>query len=193
MSKEAEKIKKLVAFKKRLEKKIEELESEFKEMQSMLEAVNTILLEKGFKQVEIPKATATAEVSKPEKEAIIKPAREYESVVTLETVTGEPLANLYISEDLLRVVPVEDKNFNVNTPPFTQFLIERVLAKMQEKDKELAETKQLAPDKIFFYDIIRDDDTIREIRVKNFDANRLRELKSSIRWTFEKMYEKMKS
>lgn len=193
MSKEAEKIKKLVAFKKRLEKKIEELESEFKEMQSMLEAVNTILLEKGFKQVEIPKATATVEVSKPEEEAIIKPAREYESVVTLETVTGEPLVNLYISEDLLRVVPVEDKNFNVNTPPFTQFLIERVLAKMQEKDKELAGTRQLAPDKIFFYDIIRDDDTIREIRVKNFDANRLRELKSSIRWTFEKMYEKMKS
>jgi hypothetical protein len=90
-------------------------------------------------------------------------------------------------------VPAEDKNFNVNTPPFTPFLVERVLAKMQEKDSELAKTGQLAPEEIFSYNIVREGDVIREITIKNFDENRLRELKSSIRWTLEKMYEKMKS
>lgn len=45
MSEEAEKVRKLVAFKKKLEKRVGELESELKELQTMLEAVNIMLLE----------------------------------------------------------------------------------------------------------------------------------------------------
>ncbi|MEM3443085.1 MAG: hypothetical protein QXM86_04430, partial [Candidatus Bathyarchaeia archaeon] len=69
----------------------------------------------------------------------------------------------------------------------------RVLAKMQEKDSELAKTGHLEPEKIFSYTILTDGDVLREIIVKNVGEDRLRELKSSIRWTLEKMYEKMKS
>ena len=64
---------------------------------------------------------------------------------------------------------------------------------MQEKDSELARAGQLTPEKIFSYSIIREGDIIREIIIKHADQDRLRELKSSIRWTLEKMYEKMKS
>ena len=63
---------------------------------------------------------------------------------------------------------------------------------MQEKDAELVRAKQLAADKMFSYNIVREGDLIREIVIKNVDEERLKELKSSIRWTFEKMYEKMK-
>ncbi|MGQ9545348.1 MAG: hypothetical protein ACUVQX_06130 [Candidatus Bathycorpusculaceae bacterium] len=194
MSQEAERIKRLVAFKKKLEKKVEDLESELKELQTMLEAVNSILLEKGFKRAEIPKAPA-GEEALPQKEEVPTekaPKMEYESVTPLKAADGELLANLYVSGESLRVVPAEGKNFNVNTPPFTPFLVERVLAKMQEKDNELSRTGQLAPDKIFSYNIIREGDIIREIIVEHVDQERLRELKSSIRWTLEKMYEKMK-
>jgi hypothetical protein len=52
--------------------------------------------------------------------------------------------------------------------------------------------KQLTPDKMFAYNITREGDSLREIIIKNVDEERLRELKSSIRWTLEKMYEKMK-
>jgi len=195
MSEEAEKIKKFVAFKKKLEKKVEGLESELNEQRLMLEAVNSILLEKGFKRAEIAKTPVTAEVSPVKEEALVElppqPSAKYE-VIPLKTVTGEPLANLHINQDSLRIVLAEDKNFNINTPPFTQFLVERVLAKMQEKDSELARTGQLTADKIFSYNIVQEGDTIHEILIKNSDANRLRELKSSIRWTLEKMYEKTK-
>jgi hypothetical protein len=64
---------------------------------------------------------------------------------------------------------------------------------MQEKDSELVRTRQLTADKVFSYSIVREGDLIREIIILNVDEERLRELKSSIRWTFEKMYEKMKS
>lgn len=183
MSEEAEKIKKLVAFKKKLEKRVGELESELKELQTMLEAVNSILLEKGFKRAEIAKVPAAMEAL---------PPAEYKDIIPLKTVTDELLANLYVDEDSLRVMPAEDKNFDINTPPFTQFLVERVLVKMREKDSELARTGQLTPDKIFSYNIVREGDIVREVLIRNFDADRLRELKSSIRWTLDKMYEKMK-
>lgn len=199
MSQDSEKIKRLVKFKKKLEKKVEELESELKELQAMLETVNSILLEKGFKHAEITREPAATEISPPKEEVkaepeppSIQPTAEPENVIPLETVTGELLANLYVTQDSLRVVLAEDKNFNINTPPFTHFLVERVFTKMQEKNGELAGTGQLAPDKIFSYNITRDGDIIREIIIKHVDSDRLRELKSSIRWTLEKMYEKMK-
>ena len=196
MSEEAEKIKKFVAFKRKLEKKVEGLESELNEQRLMLEAVNSILLEKGFKRAEIAKTPVTAEVSPVKEEALVElpplPSVKDENVIPLKTVTGEPLATFYIDQDSLRIVLAEDKDFNINTPPFTQFLVERVLAKMQEKDSELARAGQLTTDKIFSYNIMQEGDTIHEMVIKNFDANRLRELKSSIRWTLEKMYEKTK-
>jgi len=196
MSEEAEKIKKFVAFKKKLEKKVEGLESELNEQRLMLEAVNSILLEKGFKRAEIAKTPVTAEVSPVKEEALVELppqlSSEFQNVIPLKTVTGESLATLYIEQDSLRIVLAEDKNFNINTPPFTQFLVERVLAKMQAKDSELVRSGQLTTGKIFSYNIVQEGDTIHEIVIKNFDANRLRELKSSIRWTLEKMYEKTK-
>jgi len=195
MSQEAEKLKKLVAFKKKLKKRIEELESELNEQRLILEALNSILLEKGFKRAEIAKTPAMAEVSPVKEEPSVQPPQpsaEDENVIPLKAVTGELLANLFITEDLLRVVLAEDKEFNFNTPPFKQFLVERVFAKMQEKDSELVGAGHLTSDEIFSYNIVQEDDRVREFVIKNFDANRLRELKSSIRWTLEKMYEKMK-
>ncbi|MDH5793932.1 MAG: hypothetical protein OEZ18_05165 [Candidatus Bathyarchaeota archaeon] len=198
MSQDAEKIKRLVSFKQKLEKRVEELELELKELQATLEALNFILLEKGFKRAEITKPPTEIEALVPKEEVTVEPSpplppTEYESVIPLKTVTGELLATLHVSEDSLRVVPAEDKSFNVNTPPFTPFLVERVFAKMQEKDNELARTGQITQEKILCYNIVREGEVIREITIKHVDQDRLRELKSSIRWTLEKMYEKMKS
>ena len=200
MSEEAEEVKRLLAFKKKLEKRVEKLESELKELKSILEAVNSVLLAKGFKRAEIAKApvlmpTSPAGVVPTEEEMALPPAPmpEFKEVIPLKTAAGEPLAKIYVGDGFLKIVLAEDKNFNVNTPPFNQFLVERVLAKMQQKDSELAKAGKLKPEEIFSYNIVREGDIIREIHIKNFDAERLRELKSSVKWTLEKMYEKMKS
>ncbi|NWG10784.1 hypothetical protein HXY33_03410 [Candidatus Bathyarchaeota archaeon] len=198
MSHDAEKVKRIIAFKQKLEKRVEDLQSELKELQATLEAVNAILLEKGFKRAEIAKESAEAETWPPKEEPIAEPSAmraptEHENVIPLIAVSGELLAILYIDEDSLQVLPAEDKSFDVNSPPFTSFLVERVLGKMQEKDNELAKAGQIPPEKIFSYAITREGDIIREITIRNVDEERLRELKSSIRWTLEKMYEKMKS
>jgi hypothetical protein len=120
-------------------------------------------------------------------------AVEPESVIPLKTMNDEPLAIIYVDKQALHVLPDESKNFSVNTPPFSHFLVERVLAKMQEKDNELVRMGQLTADKMFAYNIVREGDLLREIIIRNADEERLRELKSSIRWTLEKMYEKTRN
>jgi hypothetical protein len=200
MSQDSEKMKSLVAFKKKLEERVEKLDSELKETQAALDVVNSILLEKGFKRGDIKKVTVIPEEAAPPaqtaataEEKTAQRTTEPESVIPLKTVNDESLAIIYVEKQTLHILPDESKHFSVNTPPFNNFLIERVLTKMQEKDKELVRMGQLAPDKMFAYNITREGDSLREIVIKNVDEERLRELKSSIRWTLEKMYEKMKS
>ena len=208
-------MKSLIAFKKRLEDQLEKLAAESKEVQAALDTVNGILLEKGFRRGDLKEVTETPPADMP-KEVVLpktepeppkvvvqlapdvpKPAPqrmpEQESVMPLKTMAEEPLALIYFDKQAMHVLPDESKHFSVNTPPFENFLVEKVFAKMQEKDKELVRTNQLAADRVFSYNVVREGDLIREIVIRNVDEERLRELKSSIRWTFEKMYEKMKS
>jgi hypothetical protein len=198
---ESEKMKALVAFKEKLEKRLESLDIEVKEVSTMLETVNSILLEKGFKRgdmkdvAQAPKESALQEERKlvEEERVPVSQVQETETVIPLKTANEEPLAIIYVDKNELHVLPDENKKFSVKTPPFSQFLVERILARMQEKDSELVRMGQLTPEKMFAYNIVLEGDLIREILFKNVDEERLRELKSSIRWTFEKMYEKSKS
>jgi len=184
--KEEEKLKRIAELRSILERRIRETETELEGLRVILEFVDAKLLEKGFKRVEMGKPA-------PAPLAPVAPAIGFEEAVSLKTVAGDLLANLYVGEDSVRVVPAEDKAFDVNTPPFMPFLVERVLTKMQERDQEAARTGEITPDKIFSYNIVRDGDVIREIAVKNVGSERLRELKSTVRWTLEKMYEKTQS
>ncbi len=112
--------------------------------------VNQILLEKGFKRgdiKEVPAATAPSlkEVvlpkhePEPSKVPLTQQHTEPESVIPLKTMADEPLALMYFDKQTIHVYPDETKNFTVNTPPFTNFLVEKVFSKMQEKDKELVQ------------------------------------------------------
>ncbi len=203
MAQDPEKMKSMIALKKRLEDQLEKLSAETKEIQATLDTVNAILLEKGFKRgdiKEVPETPAPVpnEVVLPKQEEPPKPAAvaqlttELESVIPLKTMSEEPLALMYFDKQSIHILPDESKNFSVDTPPFGNFLIEKVFVKMQEKDRELVRLGQLKPEQMFTYSIVKERDLIREIVIKNVDDERLKELKSSIRWTFEKMYEKMK-
>jgi len=184
--KEEEKLKRIAELRSILEKRISETETELEGLRVILEFVDATLLEKGFKRVDMRKPTLMKPVD-------TSPAIESEEAVPLKTVAGDLLANLYVAEGSMRIVPAEDKMFDVNTPPFMPFLVERVLTKMQERDQEAARTGEITPDKILSYNIVRDGDVIREIAIKNAGSERLRELKSTVRWTLEKMYEKTQS
>ena len=173
---------KLAEFRTRLKRKIMEAEADLESLRILLEFIDKTLLEKGFKKAEILR-------QKPKK-TMVSPQIDASMITPLKTSAGEILANISMNESTIRVIVADDKTLNMQTPPFKQFLIERVLEKMKEKDSEAASRGEISPGKTFSYELILEDDNIREIKVRNCTLERVRELKSSIRWTLEKMYEK---
>jgi len=199
---EEDKMRKMAELRTALEKRVNDLQKELEQLQALLDFVNSTLLEKGFKKPEIVKpvtpAPVTEEAAPLSPPSAIEPSAaptflEHAQAIPIKTVTGDLLANLYTDEEHMHVILAQDKQFTVDTPPFTAFLVERVLTKMQEKDRESAGAGEIPPERILFFEIIRDGDVIRELVIKNVGSERVRELKSTIRWTLEKMYEKMKS
>ncbi len=186
---EKEKIKKIAKLRVLLEKRVEDMETEQDGLKTLLSLIDTTLVKEGFKRAEISKPVQTPPKQEIPQHSPIKPQKKG---IPLKTVTGDLLAQLYIEKDLMQVTLAEDKNFDINTPPFTSFFVERVLAKMQEKDREDASKGKIDPEKTVSYNIKRDGNILKEITIRNIRQQRSRELKSSIRWTLEKMYERMK-
>jgi hypothetical protein len=174
---EEENLKKIAELREILEERIKKLETEIEALKIILEFANSILLEKSFRRVEeIPQMKA----------AEAPPAK----IIPLKTSSGELLANIYVEEGRMRVVPEADKKFDVKTPPFESFLIDKVLAKMRDIDQEAVRKGEIMPEEALSFDLKLDGNIIREILIWNVSPRRERDLRSAIRWTLEKMYEK---
>ncbi len=183
---EKKKVRKIAELRALLEKRVDTVETELEGLRVLLSFIDETLLQKGFRRAEIAKPVPT-----PQKAVPPSQPPENEIGIPLKTITGDLLANLIFEDDNMRIVFAEDKSFDVNIPPFTSFLVERVLAKMQERDREAASTGEITPDKVLSYNVTQDGNLIREMTIRNVSPERSRELKSAIRWTLEKMYEKM--
>lgn len=189
---EEEKLRRIAELREILEERIRSLESEIEGLRALLEFVNEILLEMSFKRAEEmvvpPKVAEPTPAQPPSPPPVKEPAK----AIPLKTSSGENLANIYIEGRNIRVVPDADKKFDIGTPPFKAFLIDKVLTKMYEVDQEAVKRGDLMPDEALSFDIKTDGNILREILVRNVTPQRERELRSAIRWTLEKMYEKTK-
>jgi hypothetical protein len=184
---EEEKIRKLAELREILEERVKSLEAEIEGLKSLLEVVNSILLERSFRRVEEIVHPAP---SKPPEVAPAPPIKEPAKVIPLRSGAGELLANIYVEDRNMRVIPEADKKFDTSTPPFEAFLIDKVLVKMRDTDQEAVRRGELMPDEALSFDVRTDGKIIREVLIRNVTPQRERELRSAIRWTLEKMYEK---
>ena len=186
--KEKENIMKMANLRVILEKRIQDMEKELDGLRTLLEVIDKNLLKESFKRPKISKPNMVGK----KQEIKETPMRIEKKGIPLKTITGDLLAQIFTENNLTRIMLAEDKEFEINIPPFNSFFVERVLAKMQEKDKEEAKRGILDPEEIISFEIKQDKNVIREISIKNLRPERIRELKSSIRWTLEKMYDRMK-
>jgi hypothetical protein len=191
---EKEKIKKIAKLRAILETRVETMQTELDGLKTLLTLIDETLLKDSFKRAEIstPVQTPPKQQTQPSAQPSPPQVTPQKKGVPLKTVTGDVLAYFSVEKDSVQITLAEDKNFDINIPPFRSFFVERVLAKMQEKDREDVSKGKMAPENVLSYNIKQDGNTIMEITVKDLRRERSRELKSSIRWTLEKMYEKMK-
>jgi hypothetical protein len=175
-------VKKLMELRTYLEKHIKELEDETEKLKALFKIVDEVIITKSFK------TAGMIPMKKPQ------PMFEKKEVTPLNTGTGVLLANMYVDELQLQIIPVEGLVFSNDTSPFQTFFINRILEPMKKKDSEAMRKGEVMSNEILSYDVVTDGDIIREIIIKNYgNERRLREIKTSSRWTFEKMYEKTHS
>ena len=83
--------------------------------------------------------------------------------------------------------------FTVDTPPFKSFLVDRVFEGMKTADAERVKNGELTEEEAMDYEVTEDNYKIESIYIRNYGGERrLREIASSLRWTFDKMYDKSK-
>ena len=89
--------------------------------------------------------------------------------------------------------PQSEYGFRTDLPPFQSFLVDRVLANMSSTDRERAAAGEMDLSEMLEYEVVEEDGALRLLRVRNYGGERrLREINSSLRWTFDKMYDKIR-
>ncbi len=191
---ESEEVEKLAGLRSAIRERINKLEVELDEWKTILDVLDQHLTQVSFKKAAMPETPRSEEVAQ------AKPSREpsgvqfeYGREVSLKSTAGTLLAKLQIGSEALRVVLAKDTNLKTSIPPFESFLVNRIFNEMIKSDEEDVRNNKISPNQRLSYKVEESGDgTIAEIRINNYGTDRrLRELRTSIRWTLEKMYEKV--
>ncbi len=195
--------KKLLGFKASLETRLKEINQEMTDIRTALEEINGLLVTTGFRTFSMPTTSTPIHVPSPEPENLVPdgettmttppspPPSEEELSITGKD--GTQLGTIIVEENTLVFTPSEVFQFTTDIPPFRSFLLERVLDNMRRTDQERASNGELEPQDILEYTVETDGDRISKLSITNFGGERrLRELNSSLRWTLDKMYDKLR-
>jgi hypothetical protein len=192
MSSEQE-TKKLLGFRESMEQRIIEIEQEMQDLKKAVEEIDKLIVTSGFKTF----TTADTIPQKP-----LKPISDtVQPMITEETpeesmnITskdGTILGTIQVEEHTIIFTPAELFEFTADIPPFQSFLIERVLENMRKTDQERATNGEIDPSEVLEYKLEEQDGKISLLTVENYGGERrLREINSSLRWTLDKMYDKI--
>lgn len=104
------------------------------------------------------------------------------------------IAQVEVSKERIEIIPMESINFNLETPPFKSFFINRILEGMKSKDTDKMKQGQLSEtDVISFYTLPKDnsENIIKKIEINNYrDKERINEIFNTVAWVFTRMLEK---
>jgi hypothetical protein len=186
-------VKSLADLKKYLEDKLSALTAEVENLKLLIKLVDEALAKASFKPASALEVTKEVAPQAPPPSVPQPRGLETETLILASSRMGNKLlGKMYVGEGYLRIIPAQDLELNVNIPPFRQFLVEKVLEEMRRKDREAAERGEIREGEVMDYEVKAKGDVLMEIFVKNVvDERRIRELKNAVRWTFERMLEKM--
>jgi hypothetical protein len=193
MSNEQE-TKKLLGFRESMGQRILELEQEMKDLQKAMEEIDKLIVNTGFRTFTTADTLVQNKPVKPQKESVSAPIpeAELEDLMNITSKDGTILGTVQVEEHTIVFTPAMPFDFTVDIPPFQSFLIDRVLENMRKTDQERSTNGELDPDEILEYSVEDQDGKISLLIIKNYGGERrLREINSSLRWTLDKMYDKL--
>lgn len=176
-----EETRKLLIIREGIEKRIEWLLSEVNDLRKAVDEIDKLIVRRGFR--------------KPIAESRLDSARTSEegNAISLKAKDGTLLGFLEVKDRDVFFKPVGDLIFIISTPPFQSFLLDRVLANMKSLDEERAIKGEINSEDGLSYDVSIDGERLLGLVVHNYGGERrLREIRSSLRWSLDKMYENIK-
>ena len=176
-----EETRKLLQFRQDLEKRLSILEAEKEDIRIASTVIDSQIVRQGFRKPSIP--------AKIVKEPQSTPAEDQSSIKSKNGVT---LGTIKAKDDIVEFTPTPGLTFTVSIPPFQSFMIDRVLENMKKTDEEKASTGEKPASEVLSYNVDVEGGRIIKITVNHYGGERrLREIRSSMRWVFDKMYDKL--
>jgi len=104
------------------------------------------------------------------------------------------IAQVEVSKEKIEIIPSESFSFNMDTPPFKSFFINRILDGMKNKDIDKVKQGQLSEMDVISFNTIQkenNDNILKKIEIKNYrDKDRINEIFNTVAWVFTRMLEK---
>ncbi len=191
-------IKRAAEIKQWAESRIAELEEETTRLREILSVLDVFLRKTSFQSAAtIPKETPATtprpkKTTVSEKQIRISATTEYKEVKPLTRAKdGQLLANAYVSDNSVAIVPASDVVLDSSKPPFKSFFLNRILDGMRSKDIENVSAGRLSEDEALNYNVEEQSGVIQKIVINNYrDKGRLNEIFNTSAWTFARMLEK---
>jgi hypothetical protein len=194
MSSESD-IRKLLKMRADLQERTEQLQTEIEDLKMAMAEIDKAIVRQGFQQPSPAFQAMKPTELKPEQPKqpatpIPEPTPDGSSI---QAKDGTILGRVQINDDKIVFTPREGLTFMTSTPPFQSFLLDRVLANMRTSDETRAATGEITLEQVLSYEVEADGEAIKTLAVHNYGGERrLREIQSSLRWSLDKMYEKMR-
>jgi len=164
-----------------LEDRIRRLEAEMGDLKKAIAEIDRSIVRQGFRQPLPPRG---------EEKPVVE--EDGDGGKSVKSKDGTTLGHLQIEEDVIVFNPVESLAFTVTIPPFQSFFLERVLGNMKATDEGKAAGGEIPPGEVLSFEVAADGERIASITIRNYGGERrLREIQSSLRWAFDKMYDKL--
>ena len=198
MSNESD-IRKLLKIRADLEERAEQLQVEVEDLKVAMAEIDKAIVQQGFRQPDA--GFQPMKLSDTKKEEPIKVENKPQEALSeqhadgssIQAKDGTVLGRVQIAGDDIVFTPREGLSFTTSTPPFQSFLIDRVLANMRTTDEARASTGEITPEQVLSYKVETDGEVIKFVVIRNVGGERrLREIQSSLCWSLDKMYDKVK-
>jgi hypothetical protein len=184
--------KKLAEIKEFLERRLEELRHEEQLIEEMLNLVNQALSSASFIRASELVSRPQPAVEQQRQSPPVQKGEAIEESVITATPTGEHLARILVYPNIIEIL--FEKEFQSSTPPFESFFLRKVLEGFKRKAEDSVAKGEKAPDEIFDYEIIQDKGVLKKIIIRNYgDKKVINEIKSTLRWTLNKMLSRSSS
>ena len=174
---------------------MQEIEQEMSNLQTAMAEIDKLIVNTGFRTfTTADKLVKNAPEPEPEfqnEDPVEEPELD-EDQLSITSKDGTVLGAMQIENHSIIFTPAEPFEFTKDIPPFESFLLERVLDNMRRTDQERSSNGELDPGEILEYEVQDQDGKLVSLTIHNYGGERrLREINSSIRWTFDKMYDKL--